>query len=378
MRVMVLGVRGLLNVEGGIETHAERLYGELARRGWDVEVLVRSPFEPAPRRAHGSIRIRRLWSPRTSGLEALVHSVLGVLYAGFARPDLLHIHAIGPAIVAPLARLLGLRVIVTHHGPDYARDKWGAFARLTLRLGERFGMRFAHARIAVSRTIADHVRSRFGRDCDYIPNGVAPAMLNRGTDELERYGLAPRRYVLQVSRLVPEKRQLDLIEAFSAARLPRWKLVLVGAGNDTGYARRVEAAAASAGASNVVLTGFKNGAALEQLYSHAGAFVLPSSHEGLPIAILEALSFGIPVLASDIAANREIGLPEECYFPVGDPSALGARLASLAVTREDEKAREARMRWVTSVYDWRRIAEETEAVYRRVLRLEGLLAERPL
>jgi len=129
LRIMVLGIRGIPSVQGGVETHAEQLYERLAHMDCDVEVLVRSPFVPATRRWLGSIRIRRIWSPRSTGFEALVHSVLGVLYAAIVRPDVLHIHAIGPAIVTPIARFLGLRVVVTNHGPDYDRAKWGPFAK---------------------------------------------------------------------------------------------------------------------------------------------------------------------------------------------------------------------------------------------------------
>src|ERR1022692_2879905 len=138
---MVLGIRGMPNIQGGVETHAEQLYLRLAALGCKVEALVRTPFVPRGQRSLGPIRIRRLWAPQRAGVEALVHSVIGVLYAGFARPDILHIHGIGPAIVTPIARLLGLRVVVTHHGRDYEREKWGAFARWVLRLGERFGTR---------------------------------------------------------------------------------------------------------------------------------------------------------------------------------------------------------------------------------------------
>src|SRR5579863_9499973 len=325
---MVLGIRGIPNVQGGVETHAEQLYGRLARLGCDVEVVVRSPFVKSRHRMYEGMRLRRIWSPRTSGLETVVHSILGVLYAGIARPDVLHIHAVGPALVTPIARMLGLRVIVTHHGPDYDRDKWGRFARWVLRAGERVGMRYSHARIAISKVIHESIKTKYGRDSDLIPNGAVAVHLPAETNEIERFGLQRGRYFLQVSRIVDEKRQFDLIQAYALARPPGWKLVLVGAGGSD-YSRKVERAAAVAGP-DVVLTGFQQGAALQQLYGHAGAFVLPSSHEGLPIAILEALSHGLPVLASSIPANLEIGLDAASYFPVGDIPSLAEKLKSLA------------------------------------------------
>jgi glycosyltransferase involved in cell wall biosynthesis len=362
---MVLGVRGIPSIQGGVETHAEQLYSRLAQLGCDVEVLVRTPFAANRGQSFGAIRLRRIWSPRKSGYEALVHSLLGVLYAGITRPDVLHIHAIGPAIVTPLARLLGLRVVVTNHGPDYDRDKWGPFAKWVLRTGESFGMRWSHARIAISRVIEQLVRAKYGEECDLIPNGAVPAHLQTDAREIERFGLQPGRYFLQVSRIVPEKRQLDLIHAYAQAGVAGWKLVLVGGAGSDEYSLNVQQAAKSAG---VILAGFQRGAALAQFYTHAGAFVLPSSHEGLPIALLEALTYGLPVLASNIPANVEVGLAATSYFPVGDTAALAERLTQVASAPHDESARERRMRWVLEHYDWGRIAQQTYEVYDRVLR----------
>jgi glycosyltransferase involved in cell wall biosynthesis len=362
---MVLGIRGIPAIQGGVETHAEQLYERLAQLGCDVEVLVRTPFVPPRRRSFGTIRLRRIWAPRTSGYEALVHSLLGVLYAGITRPDVLHIHAIGPAIVTPIARLLGLRVVVTNHGPDYDRDKWGPFPKWVLRTGESLGMRCAHARIAISRVIEQLIRAKYGCDSDLIPNGAVPAHLQSGTQEIERFGLQRGRYFLQVGRIVPEKRQLDLIRAYAQARVPGWKLVLVGGAGTDEYSREVQQAALAAG---VVLAGFQRGTALAQLYTHAGAFVLPSSHEGLPIALLEALSYGLPVLASNIPANLEVGLSSTSYFPAGDIPALAERLSQFASAPLDEAARARRMHWVVEHYDWSRIAQQTHAVYSRVAR----------
>jgi glycosyltransferase involved in cell wall biosynthesis len=366
---MVLGIRGIPSVQGGVETHAEQLYERLAHLGCDVEVLVRTPFVPPDRRSFGSIRIRRIWAPRTSGFEAVIHSLLGVLYAAISRPDILHIHAIGPAIVTPLARLLGLRVVVTNHGPDYDRDKWGPFAKWVLRKGESLGMRCSNARIAISKVIAQLIHVRYGRESDLIPNGAVPVSLQTDSNEIERFGLQRGRYFLQVGRIVAEKRQLDLIQAYARARPVGWKAVLVGSGAGE-YTDKVQAAAREAG---VVLAGFQRGTALAQFYTHAGAFVLPSSHEGLPIALLEALTYGLPVLASAIPANLEIGLPAGSYFPVGDVKALSAKLVAVTQAPLDEAARESRRRWVTEQYDWARIAKQTYAVYHRVVREPKLL-----
>lgn len=369
MKVMVLGVRGIPGVQGGVETHAEQLYPRLARLGCEVEVAIRSPFVPHEVRQLGEIRLRHLWSPTTSGYETFIHSIIGVLYAAWTRPDVLHIHAVGPAIVAPLARILGLRVVVTHHGPDYERDKWGFLPRAILRLGERLGMRFANARIAISEPIQELIRRKYLLDSDLIPNGSVPVRLRTSSSETDRFGLLRRSYFLQVSRMVPEKRQLDLIRAFALVRPPGWKLALVGGLGQDSYSESVlnEAMAVN----GVVLTGFQSGDALAQLYSHAGAFVLPSSHEGLPIAILEALSYGLPVIASDIRANREMRLGAGNYFPVGDISALAERLMQAAQTPQIETEREARRNWVAATYDWERIARQTLEVYRRVLGLRS-------
>jgi glycosyltransferase involved in cell wall biosynthesis len=368
MKVMVLGVRGIPAVQGGVETHAEQLYPRLARLGCDIEIITRSPFVPRTVSRLGSVRLKRLWAPTTRGFEAFVHSVLGVLYAAWARPDVLHIHAVGPSIVTPLARAFGLRVVVTNHGPDYERDKWGTLPKWVLRTGERLGMKFADSRIAISGVIQELIRNKYARDSYLIPNGSVSASPRTDFSEITRFGLDPQRYFLQVSRLVPEKRQLDLIRAFDLARPAGWKLALVGSGGQDSYSDAVRNAARAA---DVVLTGFQSGETLAQLYSHAGVFVLPSSHEGLPIAILEALSYGLPIIASDIRANQEINLGAESYFPTGDVAALADRLTQAARTPQNEASRAARRQWVAQAYDWDRIARQTLEVYRRVLGMQN-------
>lgn len=376
LRVTWLGLRGLPGVQGGIETHAEQLCPRLAALGCRVTVLARAPYQPAVAGATWrGVRLRRLWAPRHKHLETVVHTLLGVLHAGLVdRPDVLHLQAIGPALWTPLARLLGLRVVLTHHGADHARQKWGPLARAVLRAGEAAGARFAHEVVAISGGIAEDLARAHGRAATLIPNGVPAPGPAPDPGLLASFGLQPGRYALLVGRLVPEKRHLDLIRAFARARLPGWKLALVGAADhaDAHAAQVLQAAAQHAG---VVCTGFQQGAALQALYAHAGVFVLPSSHEGQPIALLEALSHGLPVIASDIAPHRELGLPDGTLFPLGDIDELAKGLREAARRAPTAAERAARRTWVLSRHDWDASARATLELYRRAFRTRGQLGQ---
>jgi glycosyltransferase involved in cell wall biosynthesis len=369
LRIMVLGLRGIIDVQGGIETHARRLYPLLARLGCDVEVVQRSAYYPRDRRRREwrRLTLTYLWSPRTRVVETAVHTLLGVLYAAVKRPDVLHLHAVGPGLLAPLARLFGLRVVVTHHGADYEREKWGPVAKSLLRTGERLGVGFAHQPIVVSPVLKHIVETRYGIGATLIPNGAPLATPRKTHDTLHRFGLTPGRYVLCVARLDPGKRQHDLIAAFQAVRPAGWKVVIVGEiqqGDD--YSQKLVAQAERDTA--IVLTGYQSGVALHELYSHAGLFVLPSAGEGHPIALLEAAVYEIPLLASAIPANLALPLPRNRYFPVGDTQALARQLDSMTREAAPPDERRALHAAIRANYSWRKSAELTSSVYRCVAR----------
>ncbi len=366
-RIVFLGLRGIPNVQGGVEKHVEMLAGELTSCGWEVEVIGRSRYLPhAGSSSWNGIRVFPLWAPRKMALEALVHTFLGVWFAALRRPDILHIHAVGPALFVPLARLLGLKVVVTHHGYDYERQKWGGFARRVLKLGEYFGMRLSHGRIAVSNEVARTMAARYDASVAFVPNGVTISQGRTETGILAEFALEPKRYVLLAARFVPEKRQVDLIKAFAKCGSPGFQLVLAGdAEFETPYSREVRTLAKSV--SGVVLTGFQTGDRLAELFANAALFVLPSSHEGMPIALLEAMAAGLPVLASDIVANKELGLPADDYFPLGDTDALATGMsAKMANPLSEEQAR-AQMLQVEQAYSWPSVAQRTLQVYRSLL-----------
>lgn len=378
VKILMLGFRGMPNIQGGIEAHVEHLSQELVKLGCEVEVLARSPYVKSGAAKYSEwrgVKITRVWSPRSSHLETVLHTFLGVLIAARRRPDLLHIHAVGPGLMVPLARLLGLRVVVTHHGFDYRREKWNWIAKLILRLGESWGMRFAHMRIAVSEGIAESVEKRFATPCRTIHNGVARREAVTTAHAVEQFDLRPAHYVLNVSRTVPEKCHLDLIEAFSRANLAGWKLVLVGgADHNSSYAERVRKTAREA--ANVIMTGPLSGNALAEIYANAGIFVLPSSHEGLPIVLLEALSYGLTSLASDIPANREVGMPPDYYFPLHDVDLLGERLRELAEWPKPLEERRAMMESITRRFAWPEIGRQTFDAYLECLSKDARTAAR--
>jgi len=366
-KVVFVGLRGVPEIQGGIETHVAAISMRLAERGWRVEVLGRSPYlrSRAPYVWRG-VTVTPVWSPRSRSFETLLHTALSLLVAARQNPDLVHIHAIGPALLTPLARLLGLHVVVTHHGFDYERQKWGPVARSILRTGEAMGMLFSHANIGVSKAIADSVRRKFSVGATFIPNGVDTPRPGLDTSYLDRIAVVPQRYILSVGRIVEEKRHLDLIKAFAHLNDPGLRLVITGAADHAGpYQREVEAAAGAT--PGVVMTGFQCGDALFQLYRHAALFVLPSSHEGMPMVLLEALSYGVPCLVSDIDAHLALDLGQDSYFPLGEVNHLaGAMRAKLAVPDPAQKAQRAAS--VLASFGWGAIVDRTMEVYESALR----------
>jgi len=357
-------------VQGGVEKHCEELCPRLAKLGCEVAVATRSPYIPKERRLKEwrGTKFIHLWAPRQRNFEAIIHSVLATIIARLKSPDILHIHAVGPSLVTPLAKILGLKVVMTHHGPDYERKKWGKVAKMALRAGEFFGVNFAEKTIAISHTIKSEVEKKYSRKYPVcIPNGVnLPKILPPG-ETLRKYGLKKKRYIFTACRFVPEKGLHDLISAYQKINNPEYSLVIAGdADHETDYSRGIKTKAKEN--KMIVLTGFLFGSSLQELYSNAGLFVLPSYFEGLPITLLEAMSFGLPVLVSDIPQLREVKLPEYRYFPVGNSDKLAEKIEELMRRQISEEEKETQFRILKENYDWDNIASKTLAVYKSCLK----------
>ncbi len=245
---------------------------------------------------------------------------------------------------------------------------------MILKLGERLGVIFAHKVIVISRVIARIVHQKFARETTLIPNGVIVCERVDEEDILQRYKLERGKYILAVGRFVPEKGFNELIESFlqfsSMGRKQwrrRWKLVIAGdADHEDEFSRELKRRANSI--PNIVLTGFQTGKSLQELYSHAGLFVLPSYHEGLPIVLLEALSYGSSCLVSDIPANREVNLEKERYFKPGDINCMTRKLNEfLGRPVIEEQDRKQRIQEIMDKYDWEQISKKTFEVYEEIL-----------
>lgn len=360
MKVVVTGTRGIPNVLGGVETHCEELFPRIAAKGVDVTVIRRSSYVHDALTEWNGVQLVDVATPKKKSFEAIIHTFRAILKAKKLHADIVHIHAIGPALLVPFARLLGMKVVFTHHGPDYDRDKWGTAAKTMLKLGERMGTKFANEVIVISEVINDILVRKYGRrDCHLVYNGVPAPDRVLETDYLSELGVAPHTYVFAMGRFVPEKNFHHLIRAFAALRQQKYKLVLAGDADFADeYSRELKLLARENG---VVLTGFVKGKKLHELLTHARCFVLPSSHEGLPIALLEAMSYDLPVIVSDIPANLEVGLGYECYFRTGDEMQLAEKLR-LLLDKEYHP-----VNYPMDEYNWDTIADQVVDVYRKCI-----------
>jgi len=366
MKIFITGTRGIPDIPGGVEKHCQELYPRIVALGHKVTIATRKSYVKTELPEWRGVDLKHIYSPQKKSLEAIIHTFLSVIEAKKSKADILHIHAVGPGLLVPFAKLLGLKVVVTNHGPDYDRQKWGRAAKLMLRLGEWLGGRLADEVIVISGIIEDIILKRCRRASNVIYNGVNFPEGSDCEDFLHQIGVKPGSYVLAVSRFVPEKGLDLLIRSFSLLNTD-YKLVIAGdADHTSNYSKKIKERINEN--PNIIGTGYITGKKLNQIYSNAGLFVLPSFHEGLPIALLEALSYGIPVLVSDIPANKEIDLPNERFFKCGDVTDLKRKLEQLIGKDLSEKEKYDIKQLLEEKYKWDLIAERTIEVYNKALR----------
>lgn len=362
MKIVVIGLRGIPNIQGGVETHCEELFPRLAKMGFEICLVRRSCYVHSSDKLeeYKGVRLKTIFTVHKKNLEAILHTFLAVIWAKSQKPDIVHIHAVGPAILTPLARFLGMKVVFTHHGPDYDRAKWGKVAKTILRLGEKWGTKYANEIIVISEVIRQSLMRKYNRlNSHLIFNGVNKRVFPKERFYLDKLNLKSREYIFTLGRFVEEKGFDLLINAYRDLAQDNFKLVIAGdADHEVPYSQKLKKLAND---NDVILTGFIKGEELIQLFSNARLFVLPSFHEGLPISLLEAMSYQLPVIVSDIPANIQISLPQHNYFVTGDIESLKKCL------RDQLRKPFEPVEYNMSPYDWDKIANQTAAIYRNMI-----------
>jgi glycosyltransferase involved in cell wall biosynthesis len=358
LKIAFVGGRGVISKYSGIETYYEEVGKALAESGHDVRIYCRSYFTPKVK-SHNGMRIIRIPAPKLKHLETFFHTGLSTLHAVFSDHDIIHYHALGPSVFSFIPRMFGKKTVVTVQGLDWQREKWGLFARWFLKVCESMSIKFPNSTTVVSRFLQSYYTEKYGRVPYCVPNGVNMPV-KRVAEEILKYGLKPGRYILFVGRLSPEKNCHLLIDAYKKLDTD---VKLVFAGGNAHKDRYVMDVMKNENG-NIRFLGYVSGRPLEELLSNALIFVLPSTIEGISIALLEAMSYGNCVLVSDIPENIEAVQDAGFSFRSGDVDELEHMLKFLLENDSiREQAGERAERLVREKYLWSILIRDIENVY---------------
>lgn len=359
-----------LSREGGIEIVVKELCTRMARDGCQVTCYNRSGHhvsgaEYDEKIEYEGIRQKSVLTIEKKGLAAVSSSAFAALYSALGKYDVIHIHAEGPAFFAWLPKMFGKRVVVTVHGIDWQREKWkSGFGSKFIRQGEKNAVKYADEIIVLSKGVQDYFKKVYGRETNFIPNGVNRPKLRAAEQISEKFGLSKDSYILFLGRLVPEKGIRYLIEAFKQVKTDK-KLVIAGGSSDTDSFER-ELKDLAKNDERIIFTGFVQGSLLDELYSNAYIYTLRSDLEGMPLSLLEAMSYGNCCLVSDIPECTEVVEDKALIFKKSDVSDLWEKLQDACNHPENvmELKKEA-ADFICKKYDWDDVVEKTRELYRR-------------
>lgn len=374
MKIAVIGHKRIPSREGGIEIVVGELSSRMASRGNKVVVYNRKSEHIAGKgyNADNSLKqwkgvdIKWVPTPNSAKLNAIVYSALATARAVFRKYDIIHFHAEGPAAMVLLAKLFKKKTVVTVHGLDWQRSKWGGFATKFLKFGEKTAAKYADEIIVLSENVKNYFKSTYNRDTNYIPNGIEKPDLASASIIDEKYSLKKGGYILYLGRVVPEKGIHYLIEAYNSLNTSMPLVIAGGASHTVEYENQIHETAK--GNKNIIFTGFVQGAELAELYSNAYIYCLPSDLEGMPISLLEAMSYGNCCLTSNIDECTEVCVNNAVYFEKGNAADLRDKLDYLIknpqiVNSYKEKARD----YICNKYNWDDVCDKTLQLYKNII-----------
>ena len=372
--IAMLGHKRIPSREGGIEIVVEELSTRMVDLGHRVTCYNRSghhvsgkEFDQEAARVYKGVRLKKVWTLDRKGLAAMTASVSAAVCAAFGRYDVVHFHAEGPCAMLWLPKLFGKRCIATIHGLDYQRAKWGRFASAYIMAGEKCAVKHADEIIVLSRGVQEYFWKTYGRETRFIPNGVTKPLIRKADLIQKKFDLKKNGYLLYLGRLVPEKGIRYLIDAYKKTDTEK-RLVIAGGSSDTeGY--MAELKKATDGDDRILFTGFVQGEMLDELYSNAYLYVLPSDLEGMPLSLLEAMSYGNCCLVSDISECAEVVEDRAVTFRKGDAADLREKLQMLC---DDEGFvqgyRKDAAEFICGKYSWDEVVRRTLDLYKARVR----------
>ena len=370
MKIAMLGHKRIPSREGGIEIVVEELATRMVKRGHDVTCYNRRGHHVSGKEFdtqqevsdYKGIRLKSVFTLNKKGLAAMTASTAATIMATMGNYDVIHFHAEGPCAMLWLPKLFHKKCIVTVHGLDHQRAKLGFLARTYIMLGEKTAVKFADEIIVLSRNVQKYFQETYGRKTMMIPNGVNKPEIRNAEIISEKYKLNKDNYILFLGRIVPEKGLKYLIQAFKQVNTEK-KLVIAGGSSDTEEFME-ELKQLAAGDSRIIFTGFVQGRLLEELYSNAYIYTLPSDLEGMPLSLLEAMSYGNCCLTSDIPECAEVVEEAAVTFRKGDIDDLKEKIQILCDNEKSvESYKQRASEYICKKYNWDQVVADTIRLY---------------
>lgn len=371
MKIAMIGHKRIPSREGGVEIVVEELAVRMASLGHQVDVYNRKGNNVADKnadkeahklRSYKGVKLINVPTSERKSLNAILYSFNATIKALFGRYDVIHFHAEGPCAMLPLAHFFRIRTVATIHGLDWQRAKWGGFATKVLLFGEKMAAKYADEVIVLSKNVQKYFKDTYNRETKYIPNGVnMPKVLPAQTIK-EKHGLEKDQYILFLARLVPEKGLHYLIEAYRKIDTDKKLVIAGGASHSSDYVKQIQEMAAKD--ERILMTGFVQGKELQELFSNCYLYVLPSDIEGMPISLLEAMSYGCRCLVSDIDENMELAGDYAESFKKSDVKDLENKLRQVLGSAEEYEGEDVKQ-FVKENYNWDAIVERTLKLYRK-------------
>lgn len=367
LHIAMLGHKRIPSREGGVEIVVGELATRMAAMGHDVTCFNRGghhvsgvDFDEKAMTEYKGVKLKRVFTVDAKGLAAVTSSFFAAVKAAFGKFDVVHFHAEGPCAMLWIPKLFGKRCVATVHGLDHQRAKWGKFASFYIFAGEKCAVKFADEIIVLSENTQKYFEDTYSRKTVFIPNGVSKNALKPAEEITERFGLEKDGYILYLGRLVPEKGIHYLIEAFKEIDTDKKLVIAGGASDSTEYADELKKSACD----NIIFTDFVKGGLLEELYSNAYIYVLPSDLEGMPLSLLEAMSYGNCCVTSDIHECKSVIGECGVTFKKGDVGDLKEKLQRLLNDSEAvEKYKSVSSDYVCNRFNWDEVTRRTLELY---------------